>query len=403
MPALDLDPVALDHAFAVADQRVQDGTLPFVILGVANAGGVIRLEATTAPGQPRRIGTDAVCLLASITKPIVATATMRLAQEGRFGLAVPLVTWLPELAGGGRDTITAWHVLTHTTGLDDGTLEQLLRAGMDRAELHARTFAQPLAAPVGSRYKYATFTFDLLAEALERALARPIEAILHETVLDPLDMADTGFDPGPDRAPRQAPVTIGEWDGTRLVGFEDPAVAAVMRQRFTSLQLAGGGLWSTAHDLLRFGRAMLRGGELDGERILGSSFVDLATREVDRRRPGSRRGPPARRALRDRLGEARSGAPRLGALVRARRRVGDAAVDRARARPRDRLPQRRLGPAQPGDRRDDRGGVRGGPVAGPARAGEAAAGLTATGRTTRAAPARRRDRGGRGRHPAGRP
>ena len=280
MPAHDLDPLALDHAYAVASGRVQDGTLPFVILGVANAAGVIRLEAATAPGQPRRIGTDAVCLLASITKPIVATATMRLAQEGRFGLAVPLVTWLPELAGRGRDTITAWHVLTHTTGLDDATLEQLLREGMDRAELRARTFAQPLAAPVGSRYRYATFTFDLLAEALERALGRTLEAILHETVLDPLGMTDTGFDPGPDRASRQAPVTIGEWDGARLADLEDPQVAEVMRRRFTSLRLAGGGLWSTAHDLLRFGRAMLRGGELDGERILAPSFVGLASREV---------------------------------------------------------------------------------------------------------------------------
>jgi CubicO group peptidase (beta-lactamase class C family) len=280
MPAHDLDPVALDRAYAVAARRVQDGTLPFVILGVANAGGVIRLEAATAPDQPRRIGTDAVCLLASITKPIVATATMRLVQEGRFGLAVPLVTWLPELAGGGRDAITAWHVLTHTSGLDDGTLEQLLRGGMDRAELQARTFAQPLAAPVGSRYRYATFTFDLLAEALERALGEPLETILHETVLGPLGMVDTGFDPGPGRSGRQAPVTIGEWDGTRLVGSDDPAVAGAMRDRFTSLRLAGGGLWSTAHDLLQLGRAMLRRGELDGQRVLAPAFVDLATREV---------------------------------------------------------------------------------------------------------------------------
>ena len=49
---------------------------------------------------------------------------------------------------------------------------------------------------------------------------------------------------------------------------------------YASLRLAGGGLWSTADDLLRFGRAMLRGGELDGVRVLGRPFVDLMTREV---------------------------------------------------------------------------------------------------------------------------
>ena len=49
---------------------------------------------------------------------------------------------------------------------------------------------------------------------------------------------------------------------------------------YTALRLAGGGLWSTADDLLRFGRAMLRGGELDGVRVLGRPIVDLMTREV---------------------------------------------------------------------------------------------------------------------------
>ena len=38
----------------------------------------------------------------------------------------------------------------------------------------------------------------------------------------------------------------------------------------------GGGLYSTAGDYLRFMRALLRGGELDGERILRPEAVQLA-------------------------------------------------------------------------------------------------------------------------------
>jgi CubicO group peptidase (beta-lactamase class C family) len=280
MPNHRLVPDALDRAFDVAARRVGDGTIPFVIVGVANADGVIRLDATPPLAGPR-IGTGAVCLLASITKPIVATATMRLAQEGRFGLGVPLSTWLPELrTGDGRETITAWHVMTHTTGYVDANLEGLLRQGIDRAGLLARTFAQPLSTPPGSRFAYMTFTWDLLAEALERSQGRPLEAILRETVLDPLGMTDTAFDPGPERAGRLAPITIGEWDGTRLTGTEDPLAAAMLRDRYTALRLAGGGLWSTADDLLRLGQAMLRGGELDGQRILAPAFWRLATRGV---------------------------------------------------------------------------------------------------------------------------
>jgi CubicO group peptidase (beta-lactamase class C family) len=60
----------------------------------------------------------------------------------------------------------------------------------------------------------------------------------------------------------------------------DPETAAALVRAYRNLRMAGGGLSSTADDLLRFGRAMLRGGELDGERILGPAFVDLMTRET---------------------------------------------------------------------------------------------------------------------------
>jgi len=280
MPVHSLDRVALDRAFDVAARRAHSGELPFVILGVANAAGTVRLEAVTAPGAERRIGTDAVCLLASITKPIVATAALRLIAEGALGLRTPLADWIPELAGDGRRSITAWHVLTHTTGLDEASLESLIRAGVDRDALLERTLAEPLAATPGSRFKYVTFTFELLALAMERATGQALPDILQRTVLGPVGMADTVFEPRPERSDRMAPVTIGEWDGTRLAGSEDPAIAVAMRDGYTALRLAGGGLWSTAYDLLRFGRAMLRGGELDGERILTPAFVDLAAREV---------------------------------------------------------------------------------------------------------------------------
>ena len=280
MPAHTLDREALDHAFDVAGRRARTGELPFVILGVANAAGTIRLEAVTAPGAERRVGTGAVCLLASITKPIVATAALRLVAEGALGLKAPLADWLPELAGDDRSRITAWHVLTPTTGLDEASLESLIRAGIDRDGLLERTLAQPVVAAPGSRFRYVTFTFELLALAMERATGEPLPQILRRTVLDPVGMADTVFEPRPDHAGRMAPVTIGEWDGTRLAGSEDPAIAAAMRDAYTALRLAGGGLWSTADDLLRFGRAMLRGGELDGRRVLAPAFVDLATREV---------------------------------------------------------------------------------------------------------------------------
>jgi CubicO group peptidase (beta-lactamase class C family) len=130
----------------------------------------------------------------------------------------------------------------------------------------------------GSRFLYTTFSFDILALAIERALGQPFDALLRETVLEPLDMIDTTFDMQAS-GPRRAPVDLGAWDGSLRAlppGVTvDQAVAG-----YASLRLAGGGLFSTAADLVRFGRAMLRGGELDGTRVLGRVTVDLMTREV---------------------------------------------------------------------------------------------------------------------------
>jgi CubicO group peptidase (beta-lactamase class C family) len=282
MPARALDPDALDAAYAVAARRVERGELPFAILGVANAAGTVRLEAVSGQAMEPRVGVDEVCLLASITKPIVGTAALRLVEEGRLGLKVPLAEWLPELrTSDARRLVTPWHVLTHTTGIDVEGLEELIRSGVDRERLLARALASVPTSTPGSRFLYLTLTFELLALAMERATGELLPAILERTVLGPLGMRETGFDPLQLAEPQRiAPVILSGWDGHRHLGDEDPAISAAMGAQYTGLRLAGGGLWSTAADLLRFGRAMLRGGELDGSRILSPAFVEVATREV---------------------------------------------------------------------------------------------------------------------------
>jgi CubicO group peptidase (beta-lactamase class C family) len=268
---------AFDAAFELAARQVEIGAVPFVVLGIAGAERVDRLEAF-GPTDGPRVGTHAVCLLASITKPITATAVARLAQEGRFPLTVPLSRWVPELDTAGLAPFTAWHVLTHTTGLRDINLVDLVLRGAPRDEVVRRTVEAGQATPPGSQFQYATFPWEVLAVALERSQDRPLESLLRETVLDPLGMADTTFDHARSGS-RRAPMQLGDWDGTlREVppGIDIEQITAA----YASLKLAGGGLWSTASDLFRFGRAMLRGGELDGVRVLGRPVVDLMTREV---------------------------------------------------------------------------------------------------------------------------
>ena len=76
---------ALQPAFDLARTQVEAGTVPFAILGVAGADGVVRLEAF-GEARGRRLGTDAICQLASITKSITAVGVLQLVEDGTITL-----------------------------------------------------------------------------------------------------------------------------------------------------------------------------------------------------------------------------------------------------------------------------------------------------------------------------
>ncbi len=266
---------ALQPAFDLARSQVESGTVPFVVLGVAGAEGVIRVEAVSSPDGPR-IGTDAVCLLASITKPIVATAVLQQVEAGLVTLGGDVAAWVPDLVNPDWAPVTPWHILSHTSGIDDVDVEVVMRGDGGRADLLRRLSRTRQMTRPGTTYHYASAPYDLLAEAIARRAGEPFETLLARTLLGPLGMTSTTFDPRTDPvlAGRAAPIAVGGLEGHPTP--QDPELVGA----FTDLHLCGGGLWSSAADLLRFGRAMLRGGELDGVRVLSPAMLALMTREV---------------------------------------------------------------------------------------------------------------------------
>jgi CubicO group peptidase (beta-lactamase class C family) len=275
---------ALQPAFDLAASQVERDVVPFAILGTGNREGTVRIEAFGSPGGAP-IGTDTVSLIASITKPITAISVVQLVEDGTIGLDEPISRWAPDLVNPSWSPITPWHVLTHTSGIDEVDLEAILGHGEGRDDLLRHQRSKGQRTPPGTEYRYVSITFDLLVEALARHTGEPYETALRRRVLDPLGMVATSFYPEADEAlaGRIAPVVMTLPDGSRV---RDDAILAA----YARLHLAGGGLWSSAPDLLRLGRAMLRDGELDGARILAPATIRLMTREVtvprDSRVPG---------------------------------------------------------------------------------------------------------------------
>ena len=134
-----------------------------------------------------------------------------------------------------------------------------------------------------------------------------------------------------------APVTV---DLPSLAGVDGRALHRRLHAACGSRAAACG---ARPSDILRFGRAMLRGGELDGARVLSPAFVDLMTREVTVGGLGAREDVLRAEHYAIGWGKPRPGQPGVGGGVRSRRRDGHAPLDRPRARPRVPVPDRRLG------------------------------------------------------------
>jgi CubicO group peptidase (beta-lactamase class C family) len=274
---LRLDTSALDGAFATAAHQVERGEAPFVILAVATADGPIRAEAFAGPARPGAT-LDSLCAIASITKPVVATAVMQLVEEGRLLLDEPIDRTIPEFGEPGKPAVNAWHLLSHTSGIEEFDFGTFFARRASWAELLAETCRAPIRTAPGTRYSYASNTFQLLAELIARVSGEPHPAYLERRLFGPLRMTSTTFNPFPFRERVVVPMAEPSDDaGARSpipLGGEDEG------RYMATIALPGGGLWSTAADLVRFGRAFLCEGELDGARILSPAWARLMTAET---------------------------------------------------------------------------------------------------------------------------
>lgn len=228
---------------------------------------------------------DTLFRLASVTKPIVAAATLALAQRGVVDLDAPVTRWLPDfrprLPDGGMPDLTLRQLLSHQSGLGyrfldataDGPHAQAgVSDGMDASDItlaeNLRRLAQvPLRFAPGTGWFY-SLGVDVAGGVLEAATGRALDAIVRDTVTGPLGMADTAFR-APDRArlavpyvsdaPEPHPLAEGETVPVypETAGIAYSPARALDASAFPS---GGAGMVGSADDLMRFFEALRQGG-----------------------------------------------------------------------------------------------------------------------------------------------
>ena len=192
--------------------------------------------------------------LASVTKPIVGLAVMRLVQSGLLRLDDTLGGLLPEYRGGDKAEVTVSQLLTHTSGLPGGT--PLYREHRTRDAWLTAMRTAPLPAPPGSRVEYSSQGFVLLGLIAEAVTGRRLDDLVQELVCGPAGMTDTHYNLGEADRERAVYTEDCPWRGRIVTGEVHDENAVVLGG------IAGhAGLFSTLGDLERLGTALAAGGD----------------------------------------------------------------------------------------------------------------------------------------------
>ncbi|GAA4314532.1 serine hydrolase domain-containing protein [Klenkia terrae] len=277
---------------AVLAAAVGSGEVPHIAAIVADRDGVLYeggAGVRVAGESDDPVTTATQFRIMSMTKMVATTVALQQVERGELDLSAPVADYLPEFAdlqvltGFDGDTpqyrapasqATVHQLVTHTTGLG----YWFWNADLVRWEAATGTpnvvpgtmaaFRAPLTADPGTSFVYGINT-DWLGRVVETVAGTTLDRVVAEGVTGPLGMADTMFLLDEERKKDLVTVHVpGEGGGWTSAG-------EILNQ--SPEWFAGGhGLYSTPRDYVRFQRALLRGGELDGVRILREDTVDAA-------------------------------------------------------------------------------------------------------------------------------
>ncbi len=216
--------------------------------------------------------------IASMTKPITATAVLILQDEGKLNVNDPASKYLPsfkdvKLRSGDAPSrpITIRDLLTHTSGVAG---PRGLTGNPTLAQIADAIAAAPLQFEPGSKWKYGS-GLTVVGRIIEVVSGKPFETFLKERIFDPLGMKDTTFYPNAEQRKRLAVIYRPGKKKGELVAAN--AWFASYDPQVRKAPNPSGGLVSTATDMFRFYQMVLNGGELDGKRIVSKEAVQQMT------------------------------------------------------------------------------------------------------------------------------
>lgn len=202
--------------------------------------------------------------IASISKLITSVAVLKLVQDGVVSLDEDIKKYLPYLTKlNGK--VTLRNILSHTSGLRayrNGEFNSTKKYWTTK-ELMDYLKDDTLENKPGTKYVYSTLAYNYAVAAIEAVTGKTFDQILKEKIFLPLQMNNTYLD-------EQEKIITA-----RARGYIRNDMRQLNNAQLADLSIKypGGGILSTAGDLLKFGNALING------TLLTPAWFDTLTKQ----------------------------------------------------------------------------------------------------------------------------
>lgn len=265
-------------------QIAESGKVPGICSVVCDSNGVVTVDCVGYANVEKKtpITEDTLFWIASNTKAIAGALCLTYVQEGKIDLDAPVETYLPEWKDiqvaakdeKGQDVLcapakkpTVRNLISHTAGLrflPGGTIDYRPMRLMAHLAI-----TMPLTHEPDTKYAYSNWGIDCAIAIVEVVSGKAWEKALQERILDPLEMKSATFwpmeddEPGSNLATAYAMSTNAPYmEAVKTRHMEHPYSS---RHRYAE---AGGGLFMSAPDYMKFLKMILDGGKTPSGKVV---------------------------------------------------------------------------------------------------------------------------------------
>ncbi|MGB8984409.1 MAG: serine hydrolase domain-containing protein [Anaerolineales bacterium] len=214
-------------------------------------------SGTTDLARDHLLRRDHVLRVGSVTKTFTAVLILKLVEEGRLSLDDPIEKWFPGFPS--AEAITVRHLLNQSSGIPEIIPKVMLKSIIPSTSWEPEELVdivdeeKPNFAP-GSRFEYSNTNYILLGRIAEEASGKPAVQLLHEQIIDPLDLEHTYFIPY-----EKAPVELVPGFDRDISSFPGMLNISPDNSSWATAAFTSGALASTADDLGVFYESLFAG------------------------------------------------------------------------------------------------------------------------------------------------